>query len=312
MGALDWSVLLFLGLIWGSSFLFANIAVKEIPPATLVFLRVGIASAALCFVMAVQGHSFRPFLKEWRQFLLLGISSCALPFFLIASSQKYIGPGLGGILNATVPIFLVPLAHFLTHDEKLTPQKILGVLMGFSGVVILIGPEALSHFGKATLTATWAELAGLCASFSYALGGLQARKFKKYPAIVTSTGGLLVSAVIMLPLSLLYDRSFDLPMPSLAAWGAICSLALLSTTFAFILFYWLVKRAGATNTSLVTFIIPISAIVLGMIFRNETLEIVRIAGMLIIGFSLLVIDGRLWRKRPDIKGENIHEGTVAK
>lgn len=308
MNALEWGILLFLGLIWGSSFLFANIAVREIPPVTLVLLRVGIASLALCLVMAFKGYSFRPFIDNWRGFTVLGLLSCALPFFLISSSQQYIGPGMGGILNATVPIFMVPLAHFLTHDEKLTTQKIIGILAGFLGVVLLIGPDALLNFGNAT----WAELAGLAASLSYAIGGLQARKFKKYPPLVTSTGGLLASTIFMLPISLTYDRSYSLPMPSLEAWAAIVSLALLSTTFAFILFYWLINRAGATNTSLVTFIIPISAVILGMIFKNETLTMTDAAGMVIIGLSLLVIDGRLFRRRVTVTGENIHEGTVAK
>jgi drug/metabolite transporter (DMT)-like permease len=304
----DWGILLFLGLIWGCSFLFANIAVREIPPVTLVFLRVGFASLALCIVMVIQGLSFRPFIENWRGFTVLGLLSCALPFFLIASSQRFIGPGLGGILNATVPIFMVPLAHFLTKDERLTLRKALGVILGFSGVVVLLGPAAISHFSSSTMAA----LAALTASLSYAFGGLEARKFKKYPALVISTGGLLISSIFMLPISLLYDRSLSLPMPSLHALSAILALALLSTTFAFVIFYWLIGRIGATNTSLVTFLIPISAVIVGTMFSNETFGWNDFAGMLIIGVSLLIIDGRLFSRRITPIGENIHEGTVAK
>lgn len=304
----DWAVLLLLGLIWGSSFLFANIAVKEIPPFTLVLLRVGLASIALCVVMLLQGLSFRPFLQNWHGFALLGLLSCALPFFLIFYSQQSIGPGLGGILNATVPIFMVPLAHFLTKDEKLTWQKTFGVVAGFIGVVILVGPAALSQFGGSAL----AELAALGASFSYALGGLQARRFRHYPALVISTGGLLAATVVMLPLSLLADHSLSLPAPSLGAWGAVLSLSLLSTAFAFLMFYWLVRRTGVTNASLVTFIIPISAVLLGVFFRAEILTLSDLAGILIVGLSLAILDGRLFRKRDKKNTIRPEESIVCK
>jgi drug/metabolite transporter (DMT)-like permease len=308
MSARDWALLLFLGLIWGSSFLFANIAVREMPPLTLVFLRVGIAALALCVVMKAQGHSFRPFYEKPLQFALLGLLICALPFFLIAYGQQHIGPGLGGILNATVPIFIVPLAHFLTRDERMTPQKILGVLAGFGGVLLLVGPSALAGFG-ADVTA---ELAGLAASVSYALGGIYARQFRQYPSLIISTGSLITSTIVMLPLSLFIDHSLSLSMPSLMAWGAVSSMALLSTAFAFVLFYRLNADVGASTASLVAYLIPISAILLGFIFRGEILTLSDYAGMAVIALSLAIIDGRLFRKRVDPLGENLHEGTVTK
>jgi drug/metabolite transporter (DMT)-like permease len=306
--ARDWALLLFLGLIWGSSFLFANIAVREIPPVTVVTLRVAIASIALWLVLVAQGHSFRPFLEKPLNFLLFGFLNSALPFFLIAYGQQHIGPGIGGILNATVPIFLVPLAHFLPRDEKMSVRKVVGVLAGFGGVVLLIGPGAFAGFGSDVT----AELAGLAASISYALGGIYARRFKKYPSIITTTGGLTAATLLMLPLSLFIDDSLNLAMPSLNAWGAVMSMALLSTALAFVLFYRLLADVGASRASLVAYLIPISAIILGFIFRGEVLTWNDFAGMAVIALSLAIIDGRLFRKRVDPVGENIHEGTVAK
>ena len=307
MSALEWGALISLGLTFGASMLFINIAVKEVPPATLILVRVVLGGAVLIALMAWQGYSFRPFIEDWRNFVILGILNCALPFFLIAMSQKHIGAGLGGILNATVPIFIVPLAHFMTHDEKLTAQKILGVLAGFAGVVVLIGPSVFLHEENEL----WGELLALGASLTYALAGLQARKFKKYPPLVTSVGNLIFAAIIMLPISLFYDQALKLPMPSTAAISAVLWLVLLLTILGYLSYYWLVNRVGATNTSLVTFIIPVGAVIFGVTFNDESLDVSEMCGMLIIGFSLLLIDGRLWRKRADIRGETIHEGTIS-
>lgn len=306
--ARDWGLLLFLGLIWGSSFLFANIAVREIPPLTLILLRVGIASIALWIVMIAQGHSLKPFLKNPLSFFLFGLLNSAVPFTLIAYSQLHIGPGLGGIFNATVPIFLVPLAHFLTRDEKMSVRKVTGVLIGFCGVVLLIGPGALGGFGKNVT----AELIALGSSISYALGGIYARRFKDTPSIITTTGGLTAATLLMLPLSLFLDDSLNLPMPSLEAWGSVLSMALLSTALAFVLFYRLLADIGAMRASLVAYLIPISAILLGLIFRGEILTLSDCAGMATIIVSLLIIDGRFTRIRKKPVAETTPEASIAK
>lgn len=305
----DWAALLFMGLIWGSSFLFAHIAVDYIPPLTLVLLRVGLASFALCAVIAWQKLPFHLFTEHWREFFILGLLNSAGPFFLIFYSQKFIGPGMGGILNATVPIIIVPLAHFLTHDEKITTAKATGVLLGFFGVVIMIGTDALAG----VTTNAMAELLMFSASVLYALGGIYARRFKTVPPLVTTTGQLIASTIMVLPLSLLIDKSYALPMPPLYIWGCIFSLAFLSTALAFIFFYRLLARVGATSASLVAYLIPVSAIILGVIFKNETFSFSDLAGMAMIGMSLAIIDGRFYGKfRRAPLAKTVPESTIAK
>ena len=294
MTARDWMILLFLGGIWGSSFLFANIAVREIPPLTLVFLRIAIAAFALCLVMVARRMSFRPFFEMTGAFFVLGLLNSALPWFLIFQSQLHLGPGMGGILNAVVPVITVVLAHFLTRDEKISGLKVFSILAGFTGVVVLIGPHVIHGFG----TAVGPEMMGLGASFVYALGGIYARRFKNLPSLVTATGGFIAGAIYTLPLSIFIDHSYALPFPSLSTVACVMSLALLSTALAFVMFYKLLARVGATDASLVAFVIPVSAILLGVIFRGEVLTLAQLGGMVLVAFSLLLLDGRLFRKKP--------------
>ncbi|MES2906142.1 MAG: DMT family transporter [Pseudomonadota bacterium] len=307
----DWAALLFMGAIWGSSFLFAHIAVDYIPPLTLAFLRISLACIPLCLVLVWQKIRFRLVYDHFGKLFVLGLLNTAIPFFLIFYSQKFIGPGLGGILNATVPIMIVPLAHFLTHDEKMTARKISGVLLGFFGVMLMIGMDALNGATNNVM----AELIMLGASVSYALGGIFARRFKTIPPLITTTGQLLAVAPFLLPLSLIFDDSLNLPMPSLEIWGCIFSLAFLSTALAFVFFFRLLARVGATRASLVAYLIPVSAIILGVVFKNETFTLSDFAGMAMISLSLAIIDGRLMGKKPTknvLNAENMHDATVTK
>lgn len=304
----DWAALLFMGLIWGSSFLFAHIAVDYIPPMTLVLLRVGLACIPLFIVMYWQKLRFGLIREHFGKLFILGLLNSFGPFFLIFYSQKFIGPGIGGILNATVPIIIVPLAHFLTHDEKMTSRKVTGVVLGFFGVVLMIGMDAL----QGATTNVMAELIMLGASVTYALGGIYARRFRHIPPLITTTGQLVASTLIALPLSIIIDDSLKLAMPSLSIWACVFSLAFLSTALAFLFFYRLLARVGATKASLVAYLIPVSAILLGVIFKDESFTLSDLAGMLLIGLSLAIIDGRLFSKRVDPTGENLHDGTVTK
>ncbi|QSY93229.1 DMT family transporter [Rhizobium bangladeshense] len=291
MNAWSWSLLLLLGLIWGGSFFFARIAVQHIPPLTLVFLRLLLAGLALHIYIAGRLDVYQTLKSRWREFLILGLINNALPHALIFFGQTRIGAGLAAILNATTPIWTVLIANYLTSDEKLSSAKIAGCLVGLAGTIVLIGP-GLSASGQAPL---WALLLPVLAAISYGFAAIYGKRFKDVPAPVTAAGQLTASSLITLPLSLLADRPWTLSLPPLDIVFAVLALALVSTAFAYILYFRIMAAAGATNASLVTLLVPPSAILLGVLFLGERLALGEFAGMALIGFGLVILDGRAYR-----------------
>lgn len=287
-----WALLMLLGLLWGGSFFFARIAVAHVPPFTLVFLRLSLAALALHLYLSGRFGLYDLLKTHWRSFLVLGLINNAIPHTLIFLGQTQIGAGLASILNATTPIWTVLIANGLTTDEKLTPAKIAGCLLGLAGTVLLIGPSVLD----ASSVPLWAVSLPLLAAISYGFAAIFGKRFKGIPAPVTATGQLTASAMMMLPVSLIVDQPFHLAMPPLSAVLAILALALASTAFGYILFFRIMALAGATNTSLVTLLVPPSAILLGALFLGERLQLLDLGGMLLIGAGLLVLDGRLLRR----------------
>ncbi|MBB5666972.1 drug/metabolite transporter (DMT)-like permease [Rhizobium leguminosarum] len=291
MNAWTWSLLALLGLIWGASFFFARIAVQHVPPLTLVFLRLLIAALALHVYIAGRFDIYSILKARWREFLILGLINNALPHALIFFGQTRIGAGLAAILNATTPIWTVLIANYFTSDEKLSSAKIAGCLVGLAGTIVLIGP-GISAGGEAPL---WALLLPVLAAISYGFAATYGKRFKNVPAPVTAAGQLTASSLIALPLSLLWDRPWTLAAPPLDALLAILALALLSTAFGYILYFRIMAAAGATNASLVTLLVPPSAILLGVLFLGERLTSGEFAGMALIGFGLVILDGRAYR-----------------
>jgi drug/metabolite transporter (DMT)-like permease len=291
MGALDWFLLLALSILWGGSFFFVGVAVKALPPFTLVLLRVAIAAVALHLVRRASGTGMPWDRASWRAFFGMGLLNNAIPFSLIVWGQTHIASGLASILNATTPLFTVLIAHLLTADERLTKGRIVGVLIGLAGVVVLIGPQALAGLGKDVT----AQLAVLGAAISYGFAAIFGRRFKRMgvPPLATAAGQVTASSLLLLPVALLVDRPWTLASPGLSAWGAILGLALLSTALAYVLFFRILASAGAVNLMLVTFLIPVSAIVLGSAFLGEALAPADYFGMALIGLGLAAIDGRL-------------------
>jgi drug/metabolite transporter (DMT)-like permease len=203
----------------------------------------------------------------------------------------HIASGLAAILNATTPICGVVVAHFLTHDERMSPRKLAGVLLGFAGVAIMVGPSILSNIGTDAL----AQIACVIASLSYALAAVWARRFRKLgvsPLSVT-TGQLTAGALFMLPLSMFVDRPWTHALPPLSAWASIAALALACTAFAYVLYFRLIETSGATNALLVTLVVPPVAIILGSVFLGESLAPQDFAGLAMIALGLAAIDGRL-------------------
>lgn len=285
MRAREWSLLVLLSILWGGSFFFAKVALAELGPFTIVFFRVALAALALNIVASAIGASLWRAGTPWRQLLVMGALNNALPFSLIFWGQTAITSGLASILNATTPLFTVVVAHIFTRDERMTVRKLVGVLAGLAGVAILIGPDLGGSI--------WGQIACLAAALSYAFAGIYGRRFKALGVqpLQAAAGQLTASAMLILPIMLLAEPAW--PMPSAVTWSAVAGLALLSTALAYVLYFRILAAAGATNLLLVTFLIPVTAILLGAVFLGERLELRQFAGMALIGLGLVAIDGRI-------------------
>lgn len=290
----DWFALVLLSLLWGASFLFGKIALAELTPITLVALRVGGAAIVLAMILILRGISLSNLARRWREFLILGFLNNALPFSLIFAGQRHLSAGLAAILNATTPIFTVLVLHIATRDERLTPLKMLGVALGLAGVVVLVGPQALAGIND-SLTA---ELLCLGAALSYAFALLFGRRFRGTEPLGIAAGQLCASTLLIAPAALLLDSPPHLASLSVATMGAAFFLAVFSTAFAYILYFRILLRAGATNAALVTFLVPVSAIFLGAMVLGEQLALSHFAGLAVILLGLAAIDGRFFGQRP--------------
>ncbi|PWC52864.1 DMT family transporter [Azospirillum sp. TSO22-1] len=288
MGLAEWLMLILLSVLWGGAFLFGKMAVADLRPFTVVLARVALAAAALALVVRAAGLRMPGTPAAWRPFFVLGLLNNLVPFSLIFWGQTQIASGLAAILNATTPLFGVVLAHALTPDERLTAPRLAGVLLGIGGVAVIVGPEALGGAGTAVL----AQFAVLGAALSYGCAGIYSRRFRGTPPLVTSAGQVTASALMILPVALLVDRPWEGAMPGAVTWGALLGLALLGTAGAYVLYFRIMARAGATNAMLVTLLIPVSALLLGAVVLGEAVEPRQVAGMALIGLGLAVIDGR--------------------
>ena len=290
MGPLTWALLIALSILWGGSFFFVGVALDALPPFTIVALRVGLAALALNLVVVVVGLRMPTDLRTWAAFFAMGLVNNAVPFSLIVWGQTHIASGLASILNATTPLFTVVVAHVLTSDEKMSRGGVAGVLVGVAGVVVMIGPEMLGGLG----TNVVAQIAVLGASLAYALAGVFGRRFGRMGVapLLTATGQVTASTLLLIPVALVVDRPWTLAAPGAEIWAAVVALALLSTALAYVLYFRILASAGATNLLLVTFLIPVSAIVLGASLLGEQLEPKHFAGMALIGLGLAAIDGR--------------------
>jgi drug/metabolite transporter (DMT)-like permease len=291
MNRSDWLILLVLALIWGGAFMFIGVAVKHVHPLTYVWLRLSIAALAMWTFLRMKGQPLGLPRQVWGSMLLLALLNNALPFTLFGWGQTHIASGLASILNATTPIWGVVVAHLFTRDERMTPRKIAGVLLGFGGVATMLGPTLLANVGTDAL----AQLACVTASLSYALAAVWARRFRRMglSPISVTTGQLTAGALMMLPLALFIDQPWTQPFPPVTAVAAITALALLCTAFGYVLYFRLIDRAGATNALLVTLLVPPVAILLGALFLSEQLAVQDFLGLGLIALGLAAIDGRL-------------------
>ena len=283
-----WALLIALSILWGGSFFFVGVAVREIPPFTLALGRVSIAALLLYPFFKMNGGALPKTFAGWMPFFVMGIFNNIIPFSLIFAGQTLISSGLASVLNATTPLFTVlVLASF--GDEKLIARRVIGVIVGLIGVVVLRGPGMAQSENQ-----TIGMLLCLGGALSYGFSGLWGRrKLKGVPPLTSSTLQLISSSIAMALIAAAVDQPWTLPMPSNGAWVALFGLAAFSTSLGYIVFFIILARAGATNVMLVTLLIPVTAIGLGVLLLGEPLTVNEIAGALVIAASLLVIDGRV-------------------
>ncbi len=289
MGPVEWAILILLSIIWGGSFFLYAIALADLPTFTIVFLRVCLGSIGLWLCAWAMGLLPLRQTGLWRSFFIMGLINNAIPFSLIVWGQREIASGLAAILNATTPFFTVLVANLFTADEKLSWNRLLGALIGLCGVGAMMGTDILAAQQSSLLS----QLAVIAAAVSYGFASVFGRRFSQTPPLITAAGQTAASSMILLPVMLIIDMPWRLPHPPLSTWLAIAGLAVLCTSLAYILYFTILKRAGATNIVLVTFLVPVSAIMLGMSFLGERLNIHHVIGMATIALGLALIDGRL-------------------
>ncbi|MBI1856027.1 MAG: DMT family transporter [Chloroflexi bacterium] len=278
-----WFVFILLGAIWSSSFLWIKIAVQEIGPITLVAFRVLFGLLFSLVVILIQRTKIPRDFKSWVPFLILGISNVAIPFFLISWGEQAIDSGVAAILDATVPLFTIVVAHYLLHDDKMTWPKVIGLLMGFAGVIVLMSKDIGGSPGS-----VFGEIAIVVASMFYAGSSVYARKStQEASGLIRGAGPLVSSTAVMWVAALTVEQPFKIPQIPIT-WIALLWLGVLGSGFAFILNYYLIHEIGPTRTTMVTYIFPLGGVILGVLFLNEQLSWQLLAGAVLIVASLAV------------------------
>ena len=291
-----WLVFVLLGAIWSSSFMWIKIAVQEIGPITLVALRVLFGLLFGIVVIYIQRIQWPRTLKDWTPLLVLGITNIAIPFFLISWGEQSIDSAVASILNATVPLFTILIAHYLLKDDKITVSKVLGLLMGFTGVVVLMSKDIGTSLGSIL-----GQFAIVLASAFYAGGGVYARKTTQdMPGIMRSAGPLLPATVVMWLAMFLVESPVKFPQLGIT-WIALLFLGVLGSGFAFVLSYYLLHEIGPTRTSMVTYLFPLGGVILGVAFLDEDLSWQLVVGAVLIVLSLIVANMQSQKQEKSVK-----------
>ncbi|MGA0616142.1 DMT family transporter [Paracoccus sp. KR1-242] len=290
---LDWAFLILLSLLWGGSFFLSKLALAELPPLTVVLVRVSLAALVLFAWLRASGREIPRSWSVWRAFFGMGLINNVIPFSLLFWGQTQIASGLASILNATTPVFAILVTKALAPETEVTANRLLGILFGIAGVAVLVGLDALSDKGFSVLP----MFACLGAALSYGFAGFFGQRFRQM-GIAPATGAfgqLTASAAMMIPLAAVIDQPWTLAAPGPSTVAALIGLALFSTALGYAIYFRCLSTIGQLNTSLVTLMIPASAILLGSLVLGERLSPNHYAGLVLIGLGLLAIDGRAWR-----------------
>lgn len=294
----DWALLVLLSVLWGGSFFFNGVALRELPPLTVAFARVSLGALCLLAVIVPLGVKLPKRLADWMPFAVMGLVNNVIPFSLFLVAQTIVSSGLAAVLNATTPLFAV-LVMAAAGEERMTGRRVAGVLIGIGGVALLRAP-GLSAADQALGIALC-----LAGALSFGFAGYWGRRaLAGVPPLTSAACQLVCSTPMLAVLAAAAERPWTLPVPGPVTWAALAGLATLSTALGYILFFRILERSGAVNVVLVTLLIPVTTILLGHFVLGETLTVREIAGALVIASALIVIDGRVfalararWRPR---------------
>jgi drug/metabolite transporter (DMT)-like permease len=289
-----WLLIGILAILWGGAFFLIEVGLRSYPPISLVFVRLALAVPPMWIAMRLMGERLPTSPRVWGLLTIVGALNCALPFMLFFWGQQYLDSGYASILNATTPLWGVITAHFLTSDEKATPARIIGVLTGMAGIIAMVGPEAIKGLSNNLL----AQIACIVSTLFYSFAAIYGRRLSQtaLTPMAVATGQTMAAAVLMIPVVLFFDQPWTMPMPRLDSTLAGITLALFSTALAYTLYFRLIDRAGASNAQLVAFLMPILAVILGILFLGERLSSGQIVGAGLIAVGLVILDGRIVEK----------------
>lgn len=294
MEAKHWAVLLATASMFGSTFVFINVAVAEVPPASLAAGRALLAAPIAWAFLRIAGFRLPPLGAGWWPLLVLGVLTGVIPYTTIAWGQLYVESGLAGIIFGSIPVFSVILAPIFLREERFTPGQIVGACIGFAGVVLVIGPKALAGVGDQLFGA----LITLLAALSYTLGSIYSRTRGDLSPVVMTAGQLIVASIMLVPLSLIIDAPWTLT-PSAGALGAVAWTAVIGTALPVLCLFWLIRNAGATSASLMALFMPVVAVAIGAAALSETLPWQAFVGLALILSGAITVGGkvRLFRRR---------------
>jgi drug/metabolite transporter (DMT)-like permease len=283
MKANHWFIFILLGVIWSSSFMWIKIAIREVGPITLVAFRVIFGLLFCVIVILVQRVSLPRTFKEWFPLFVIGLTNIAIPFFLISWGELHIDSAVASILDATVPLFTILIAHFLLQDDKITVPKILGLVMGFGGIIILMSKDI-----GASSNSLLGQLAVITASMFYAISAIYIRKVTvDTPGILRSAGPLISASAIMWLGAFVFEAPVKLPQLEIT-WVALLFMGVLGSGLAFVMAFYLIHEIGPTRMSMVTYLFPLGGVILGVTFLQEQLTWQVIMGAVIIISSLVI------------------------
>lgn len=289
MSTAAWMILLLLGALWGGSFIFSKVAVAQVTPLTLVLARVLLAAITLLFVCLITGVRLPMTLKAWGAYFVMGFLNNVIAFSLIFWGQQYIDASLSAILNGATPFFTVLIAGLVLADERFSSAKIVGLIIGFAGVVLVIGPRHMLGLGEHLL----AEMAIIGAAVAYGFSAVWGRRFAGENPLATATGQLTAASLMMMPIAFYFERPLELGPLSTPVIISVIALAVVCTALAYLLFFRVLKMAGATNTSLVTMLVPVFTMLIAIPVLGENLDALKLPGLIVIGIGLAVLDGRI-------------------